>query len=112
MLRIGCVSVATRQLVTGSAIQRVQVDRPQLNEVASGRKVSRMYINVLISSNREIAISSASTTYMLIRLLRATEDSLHIGGKFLHYIIVQRPKPLCKRFVKEKRKKETNRQVK
>ena len=24
----------------------------------------------------------------------ALEDSLHIGGKFLHYIIVQRPKPL------------------
>src|ERR1700730_270902 len=42
---------------------------------------------------------------MLICLLRVTEDSLHIGGNFLHYIIVQRPKPLCKRFVKEKRKK-------
>jgi hypothetical protein len=35
------------------------------------------------------------------------EDSLHIGGKFLHHIIVQRPKPLyaieiCERETKER----------
>jgi hypothetical protein len=34
------------------------------------------------------------------------EDPLHIGGKFLHYIIVQRPKPLYAIKIYERETKE------